>query len=462
MGIGGSVILFRDITVLRRVENALRSKEQELKAAAARLRLQTHRMETILNSISDSVVVADGRGMITFMNEAAKRIGGWPPNAMADGKWLQDYEFLLGDGVTPIPDSELPLPRTIRGEQVNDMEMVVRHVKSARKVYVSANGRPLRDESKLVQGGVVVFRDVTERVLSSQAMAEAFAQGRQEVVDTVLHNIGNALNSVSVGVGSIAAELRKNDVLRRFVALARAAEAHRDDWLRYLDADPQGRQVLPFLLALAADFTAQHEGMMKIVERVRARVTHIADIIRLEKPLAASTQASKLVDLPRAVNAAVGFLADSLQSSGIDVSVDCDCGDTAAEVWIQENRFHQLLINLLKNAKEAIDERAARGGLDAPRIRVRCHLQAGYLVLDVTDNGIGLDADVNAMRIFSAGYTTKAGGSGLGLHSAANFIIAAGGKIHPRSDGIGKGTTMRVMLPHGADSTARVEDSGEN
>ena len=48
--------------------------------------------------------------------------------------------------------------------------------------------------------------------------------------------------------------------------------------------------------------------------------------------------------------------------------------------------------------------------------------------------------------MFNAGYTTKKNGSGLGLHSAANFVIGSGGSIRPLSDGIGHGTTMRVTL----------------
>ncbi len=48
--------------------------------------------------------------------------------------------------------------------------------------------------------------------------------------------------------------------------------------------------------------------------------------------------------------------------------------------------------------------------------------------------------------LFAAGYTTKAAGTGLGLHSAANFVVGSGGRIDLSSDGVGKGATARVML----------------
>ena len=61
------------------------------------------------------------------------------------------------------------------------------------------------------------------------------------------------------------------------------------------------------------------------------------------------------------------------------------------------------------------------------------------------DNGIGLQPE-SLRTIFHPGYTTKPGGSGLGLHSAANYVIGTGGSIEARSEGIGRGTTMRVKL----------------
>ena len=94
---------------------------------------------------------------------------------------------------------------------------------------------------------------------------------------------------------------------------------------------------------------------------------------------------------------------------------------------------------------EAIDELAGSGPLDEPSIDIRCYRQDDYLVIDIIDNGIGI-ADPHSRLIFSAGYSTKDGGSGLGLHSAANFVIGSGGKILALSDGAGTGTTMRLML----------------
>ena len=105
-----------------------------------------------------------------------------------------------------------------------------------------------------------------------------------------------------------------------------------------------------------------------------------------------------------------------------------------------------MLVNLIKNSMEAIDELEQSRGLEAkPCIQIRAYVQEDFLNIDVIDNGIGIE-EKRARIIFTAGYSTKKGGSGLGLHSIANFIIGSGGQISPLSTGFGKGTTMRIKL----------------
>ena len=117
------------------------------------------------------------------------------------------------------------------------------------------------------------------------------------------------------------------------------------------------------------------------------------------------------------------------------------------EICIQESQFHQMLVNLVKNSIEAIDDLIVGQGLDEPpRIQISVSAEGDFLNLEVSDNGIGIKSK-DTKAIFAPGYTTKSLGSGLGLHSAANFVIASGGRIQALSKGIGKGATMRVRLP---------------
>ena len=431
------VIVFRDIT---------KAKEDEarLEQTIAELRSQTHAMETIFNSISDGVVVADENGNFTVFNPSAERIVGIGVTEAGPDEWVDRYGIFFPDRETPVPMEELPLVRAIRGESSDEMEMFIRNARVPEGVYISTSGRPLRDDSGMTKGGVIVFRDVTERTLAEEALAQAFAQGKLEIVDTILHNIGNAVSSVTIGVGTIREQVTENELVLRLGALAEAIEAHRDDLIPYLQTDPKGRQVIPFLLALSQDFAQQNAQLQKTVERVEKRVEHIVDIIRTQRSFESEATARKDINLQKAVADAAKLLQDSIAKRGIQVSIDCQ--NAPKVIRVQESKFQQMLINLIKNSIEAIDGLAESNGLAAePRIQVRSYAEEDFLVLDVIDNGIGIEEKISKV-IFTAGYTTKKRGSGLGLHSTANFIVGSGGQIYPLSDGFGKGTTMRVKL----------------
>ncbi len=445
----GGVIVFRDVT-------RIRETEREVVESAHRMAEQSRAMQTVVDSISDGVVAADTAGRLTLFNPSAERILGLGKIDTPPERRAERYGVYYPDGATPVAADDLPLTRATRGESSDGEEFFVRNPRVPDGVFVSVSGRPLRDGAGALVGGVVVLRDVTEQVRAHQTLMQAFAQGRLEVVDTIVHNIGNAINSVAIGVGTIQHELERNRELRRFQALAHALEQHRDDWLAYLRTDPQGRQVVPFILALATDFEARNRRLTDTVERVRGRVAHIVDLIRTQKSFDRQSMTSKLIDLRQSIVDATKVLAESCAVRGIDVEIDC--AHAPRELWIQENRFHQMLVNLMKNAIEAIDALSAAGrgaaGRDRPRIRIACYPRDEFLVIDVIDNGIGMGEQRHRL-IFTAGYTTKESGSGLGLHSAANFVIGSGGRIQAMSDGHGTGTTIRVMLRRTAPSARR-------
>ena len=107
-----------------------------------------------------------------------------------------------------------------------------------------------------------------------------------------------------------------------------------------------------------------------------------------------------------------------------------------------------MLVNLTKNSVESIDELVASGEhSESPCIQFRAYIDGDFLCLDIIDNGIGIPPE-NINRVFTAGFTTKEQGSGLGLHSSANFIISSGGKIQALSEGKGKGTTIQIKFQY--------------
>ena len=415
-----------------------------LEQTMQKLQNQVQLTDTIFNSISDGVIAADASGAFTIFNPSAERIIGIGPIDTTPDKWSENYGFFFPDRVTPFPADELPLARALKGEASDEVEMFVRNPEVPEGAFISVSGRPLQDEKGTEKGGVIVFRDVTHRVIAEEALALAFAQGRLEIVETILHNIGNAINSVTVGINVLQENLVGNQLIHRFSALADMVGAHQEDWVDYIKNDPKGQQVLPFMIALAADFIDQNKRVVETLERVTERVKHIIDIIRTQKSFNQPSMTRKTINLQKAILSAVKLQQDSIDKRGIQVHVDCK--NAPQEVRVQESQFHQMLVNLVKNSIEAIDELVQSGGLnETPRIGIKAYINGDFLCLDVTDNGIGI-AQKNFKLIFSAGYTTKELGTGLGLYSSANFVIGSGGQIYPLSEGIGKGTTMRIML----------------
>ena len=216
---------------------------------------------------------------------------------------------------------------------------------------------------------------------------------------------------------------------------------------------------MPFLLALATDFEAQHRRLADTVERVRGRVAHIVDLVRTQKSFDSQGMARKLVDLRRSIEAAVNVLAESCAARGIEVELDCS--RAPGEIWIQESRFHQMLVNLLKNAVEAIDALAADGAPDGddggrqPRIRVACYLRDEFVVIDVTDTGIGIAKHRRRQHLRGRLHHQGRTAPGWGCHSSANFVIGSGGTIEALSAGLGTGTTIRVRLRRAGLAAAR-------
>ena len=416
----------------------------QLEQAMQQLQNQVQLTDTIFNSMGDGVIAADASGTFTIFNPSAERILGIGPIDTAPDKWSENYGFFFTDRITPFPAAELPLARALQGEASDEVEMFVRNPEVPDGVFISVSGRPLQNEGGTGKGGVVVFRDVTHRVVAEEALTQAFAQGRLEIVETILHNIGNAINSVTVGMNVLQENLVGNQLMDHFFIFADAVKAHQEDWVDYIKDDPQGQQVLPFIIGVAADFTDQNREVVETLERVSERVTHINDIIRTQKSSNQSSMMWKEINLQKAIWSAVKLQQDSMDKRGIEVDVNCE--NAPEKIRIQESQFNQMLVNLVKNSIEAIDELARSGGFnETPRIAVKAYISEDFLYLDVTDNGIGI-AQENLKLIFSAGYTTKESGTGLGLHSSANFVIGSGGQIYPLSEGIGKGTTMRIML----------------
>ncbi len=113
------------------------------------------------------------------------------------------------------------------------------------------------------------------------------------------------------------------------------------------------------------------------------------------------------------------------------------------QVTVDKHKALQILVNLLRNAKHAMDEFET----SEKRLTLRIRQQDDSIVaLSVIDTGCGIPPE-NLTRIFSHGFTTRRDGHGFGLHSAALAAQQMGGRLLAHSDGPGRGATFTFELP---------------
>ena len=143
--------------------------------------------KNILESLRDGVIVADTTGRILVANRAAIAISGKGPTDILPSAWSETFGLLVPGTDKLFPPDELPLARAIRGEVTDGVEVFVRNPEGPGGTYVSVSGAPMLSERGSVRGGVVVFRDISERKRAEerlQRLSSAVEQTADAVVIT--------------------------------------------------------------------------------------------------------------------------------------------------------------------------------------------------------------------------------------------------------------------------------------
>jgi len=137
-------------------------------------------LQSILANMGDAVIVADKKGKFLVFNPMAERMFGAVAVQASPAEWPQHYGLYLPDRVTPFPHDQLPLIRSIQGEEVNNVEMFVRHEKAPHGLWMRVTGRPLHGPSGDLLGGVIVCRDIT-----AVKEEEFFRAGQSRVLEMI-------------------------------------------------------------------------------------------------------------------------------------------------------------------------------------------------------------------------------------------------------------------------------------
>ena len=141
-------------------------------------------LENTVESIRDCVVVVDEGAVVVVANAAARRLLG-VDRGFDSLTGVRKFACFLSDGVTPLSIPDSPLARALRGESIDDFELVVQAGQCGANACFVANARPLRDERGRLCGAVTVLRDVTEQKRAIQAVFDT-EQMAQTIVSTAL------------------------------------------------------------------------------------------------------------------------------------------------------------------------------------------------------------------------------------------------------------------------------------
>lgn len=361
------------------------------KKAEAALAREKELLRVTLQSIADAVVTTDIAGRVMGMNEAAELLTEWKE----DESLGQDIDTIFQissehGGVVPSPVASVLLSnRTVQGEGA-----LLLKSRNQNTRLVAQSAAPIRDASGKTVGVVLVFRDVTER--------EKLLENMQRT---------DKLDSLGVLAGGIAHDF--NNMLASLFGYIELAREHSAELMarNFLD-----RALMAF--HRARDLTQQ--------------------LLTFSRGGAPAVQPGRLDSL--VLETAAFILSGS--------NVACR-SELPPDLWacdFDPGQMTQVFSNLIINAQQAMPH----GGKITITGRNRVIEKEGpvppgrYVEVQVADGGPGIPAE-HIARIFDPFFSTRAGGSGLGLATCYSILKKHQGFIDVTSTGLG--ATFRILLP---------------
>jgi PAS domain S-box-containing protein len=374
--------VFWDVTERRRAEEKLAAEKE--------------RLHVTLRSIGDGVISTDINGHVTLMNQVAEELTGWS-HAEAKGKPLADiFKCLDVRKRQPIPCSIGAVLDT--GQRVETTEHQVLLSREGTECLIEGRCAAMRDRQRQIIGAVLVFQNITDRLqLESEAAKSSRIESIGLLAGGIAHDFNNILTAI-IGNLSLVKYATKlpPEVIGRFDLVEKAALRARD----------LTQQLLTFA-------------------KGGAPVRHTASLIEIIRESA------------------------DFALRGSKVRAEFNLATDLAPADVDASQIHQVIHNLVLNAVQAMPD----GGLvrvEAQNHRLISRAEAplppgDYIRICVRDQGPGITPDL-LPKIFDPYFTTKHGGSGLGLATAFSIIKRHDGHITAESK-VGDGAVFHLYLP---------------
>ena len=264
--------------------------------------------------------------------------------------------------------------------------------------------------------------------------------GMSDVATSVLHNVGNVLNSLNVSATLVASHLEELKI-NRLLQVAQLLNQHASDLGGFFANNPKGKQVPNFLLQLGEHLSKEQTLLVKEIDFVKTKVEHIKVIVATQQNYGKVSGVTENVRVTDLVEDLLRIHVPELEEHGIKIQREYD--PDLPEIPVDKHKVLQILLNLTANAKHSCVD----AGPEKRQVTVRVSNGDDRVRIAVSDNGVGISQE-NIKRIFNYGFTTrKKLGHGFGLHSGALIAKELGGALTAHSDGPGRGAIFTLELP---------------
>jgi PAS domain S-box-containing protein len=433
---------------LGRLTDSFNDMLSRIQSQDAALSLSQHKMEALVNSI-DGIVWerAPDTFRFTFVSRQSQSILGYAPEAWLDHPdfWAQKLH----------PEDAAKAVETCREVSAGGPAFTFEYrmiAADARTVWIRESGTVLAENGRplAVRG---ILQDVTRQKLDAEQLDKLNRKlidtsrqaGMADVATGVLHNVGNVLNSVSVAATVVGDRLRRSNLpnLRRATTMLREKSGQLGD---FLTNDPKGKILPAYLSTITDELADERIKLIAKMETVSEHIEHIKEIVAMQQSYAKVSGAYENIAAADLVEDALRINLAAFDRHRIELVREFQ--PDLPKVCVDRHKVLQILINLIRNAKYAME------GLNrnAKRMVIRVAMEPPDRVkITVCDNGIGIPEE-NLTRIFNHGFTTKKDGHGFGLHSGANAAREMGGSLTAHSEGADKGAELTLVLPTTANS----------
>jgi PAS domain S-box-containing protein len=369
----------------------------EQKRAEDELLAEKERLAVTLRSIGEGVITVDIEGRIVLLNKVAEDLTGWK-HTEAVGRKLEDVFCIEGEAKDELmPD---PFSKVISsGIAISFPENTTLISKKGVKRIIAYNGAPIMDQNSEIIGVVLVFRDITEKMIIEEELQKA-----------------QKLESIGILAGGIAHDF--NNILAAILGNLSLAN---------LQINPKSKAYIHLIEA------------EKAVERARNLTTQLLTFSKGGAPI---RETASIADL----------LIETVKFSlvGSNVESRFSFQDDLLSAKIDKGQISQVINNLVLNASQAMPDGGVievnASNIQSGSSEDTLSLEPGdFIKISIRDYGCGIPEEY-LNKIFDPYYTTKETGSGLGLTTAYSIIHKHKGHISVESI-VGMGTIFHVYLP---------------